>query len=149
MRKRTYYRGPDAVVTDELFIWNGTPLRSFAVRELRHVGVVRSGSKPADPTVVLTAAAIVVALVGAGWTLLDPPTAYAIGLLVVTVPLAFAVPSMVRRTRGWELHATYRGSDVVLYSCVDERQFGQVSRALRRAMEDARPHGRGLDLAAA
>jgi Family of unknown function (DUF6232) len=149
MSKRTYYRGPDAVVTDEMFLWRGTPLRSFAVRDLRHVGVVRTGAEPANPTAVLTVAALVVAAVGAGWTLLDPPTLYAIGLLAVTVPLAFTVPSMVRRTRGWELHANYRGSDVVLYSCVDERQFGQVSRALRRSMEDARPHGRGLDLAAA
>ncbi|HET6482142.1 MAG TPA: DUF6232 family protein [Actinoplanes sp.] len=149
MRKRTYYRGPDAVVTDELFIWGGAPLRSFAVRDLHNVGVVRAGAEPANPTAVLAVAAASVAAVGVGWTLLEPPTAYAIGLIAVLVPLAFTVPSMVRRNRGWELHALYRGSDVLLYACVDERQFGQVKRALRRAIEDARPHGKGLDLAAA
>lgn len=146
MSKRTYYRGPDAVVTDELFIWRGT---RFVVRELQHVGVVRVSAKPASPTAVLTVAAGTVAAVGAGWTLLEPPSAYAVGLLAVLVPLAFTVPSMTRRPRGWELRATYRGSGVVLYTCADERQFGQVKRALRRSIEDARPPERYRDLAAA
>jgi len=149
MRKRTYYRGPDAVVTDELFIWRGTPLRSFVVRELEHVGVVRVTAEPANPTAVLAVAAATVAAIGAGWTLLDPPAAYAVGLLAVLVPLAFTMPSMARRPRGWELRATYRGAGVVLYTCADERQFGQVKRALRRALEDARPPERYRDLAAA
>ena len=149
MSKRIYYRGPDAVVTDELFIWRGTSARSFLVRDLHNVGEVRVAAEPASPATVLTVAAGTVAAVGAGWTLLQPPTAYAIGLLAVTVPLAFTVPSMVRRARGWELHATYRGTDVVLYACADERRFGQVKRALRRSLENGRPHGKGLDLAAA
>lgn len=150
MSKRIYYRGPGAVVTDELFILRGTPLKSYAVRDLRNVGVVRSSSAPASPTAVLMVAAGTVAAVGAGWTMLEPPTAYAIGLLAVLVPLICAVPPMVRRGgRGWELHAIYRGSDVVLYSSFDERQFNQVKRALRRAIENARPPERGLDLAVA
>src|SRR3712207_8487411 len=33
----------------------------------------------------------------------------------------------------------YRGHPVELYRCVDARVFNQVSRALRRAIEDARP----------
>ncbi|WP_250029153.1 DUF6232 family protein [Paractinoplanes maris] len=149
MSKRTYYRGPDAVVTDELFIWLGVPVKSFAVHDLHHVGEARVAAQPASPRVVLAVAAGTVAAIGAVWTLVSPPTAYAIGLIAVLVPLAFTVPSMVHRVRGWELHATYRGSVVVLYACADERQFGQVKRALRRSIENARPHGRGLDLAAA
>jgi hypothetical protein len=149
MSKRTYYNGPDAVVTDQLFIWRTNPLRSYAVRDLQHVGVMRVDSRPASPATVLMAAAGTVAAVGAGWTMFEPPAAYAIALLAVTVPLACTVPSMVRRPRGWEMHALYRGSDVVVYACLEERQFNQVKRALRRALEDARPPERGRNLAAA
>ncbi|MBL7260990.1 DUF6232 family protein [Paractinoplanes lichenicola] len=150
MSKRIYYRGPGVVVTDELFILRGKPLKSYAVHDLHNVGVVRSSSAPSSPAATLAVAAGTVAAVGAGWTLLAPPTAYAIALLAVLVPLACVVPSLVRRSgRGWELHAIYRGSDVVLYSDFDERQFNQVKRALRRAIENARPPGRGLDLAVA
>jgi hypothetical protein len=149
MSKRTYYNGPDAVVTDQLFVWRTKPLRSYAVRDLHKVGVMRADSRPASPTTVLAAAAGTVAVVGAGWTMFEPSAALAVGLLAVTVPLACVLPSTVRRPRGWELHALYRGSDVVLYACPDERQFNQVKRALRRSLEDARPPERGLDLAAA
>jgi hypothetical protein len=150
MSKRLHYSSPEVVVTDELFIRRGRPLKSYAIRDLHNVGVLRSSAEPASPTTVLTVAAGTVVSVSAGWILLEPPTAYAVGLLAVTVPLACTVPSMVRRGgRGWELHAIYRGSDVVLYASFDERQFNQVKRALRRAIENSRPPERGLDLAAA
>jgi hypothetical protein len=35
----------------------------------------------------------------------------------------------------WELRAMYRGRPVLLYSSSDERTFGQVRRALVRALE--------------
>ncbi|MBM2618034.1 hypothetical protein JIG36_20985 [Actinoplanes sp. LDG1-06] len=150
MSKRLYYRSPSVVITDELFVRRGMPLTSYAVRDLHNVGVVRAGSAPGSPTTVLAVAAGTVAAVGAGWTLLEPPTAYGIGLLAVTVPLACTIPSMVRRgNRAWELRAIYRGSDVTLFSSFDEREFNQVKRALRRAIEQAPPPRKGLDLAAA
>ncbi|MEV4345983.1 DUF6232 family protein [Actinoplanes sp. NPDC049596] len=149
MSKRTYYRGPDAVVTDELFIWRTTPVKSFAVRDLRNVGQVRAIAEPASSVKVSVAAAVTVGVIGAGWTVLEPPHAYAIGLMAVTVPVACAVPSMFRRSRAWELYATVRGTEVMLYSCGEERQFNQVKRALRRSMEDARPPAGDLNLAAA
>ena len=42
MTTRTYYRGPDAVVTDQLFVWLTKPTRSYVVRDLRNVGLVRA-----------------------------------------------------------------------------------------------------------
>jgi hypothetical protein len=39
----------------------------------------------------------------------------------------------------WALTAAYRGDEqVTLYTSADVRVFNQVSRALRRAMEDTR-----------
>jgi hypothetical protein len=54
-----------------------------------------------------------------------------------------------RRPQRWELRATYQGQDVELYSSLDERVFNQIARALRRAIEDARPPSEWDDLAAA
>ena len=53
------------------------------------------------------------------------------------------------RPRRSELQATYRGSRVVLYASSNVRVFNQVTRALRRAVEDARPPSDDYDLAAA
>jgi len=148
MSKRTYYRGPDAVVTDKFFVWQTSPVKSFAVRDLRNVGQVRAIAEPTSSSVKTSvAAAATVGVIGAGWTLLQPPQAYAIGMVAVAIPVACVLPSMFRRARGWELRATYRGVDIVLYTCTEERQFNQVKRALRRSMEDARPATGELGLA--
>ena len=48
MRTRTYYRGPDAVVTSEVFIWRTTPPKIFVIRELKRVGIVRV-TRPNSP----------------------------------------------------------------------------------------------------
>lgn len=39
MNRRTYYRGPDAVVTDRLFVWHTAPTKSFIVQDLQNVGL--------------------------------------------------------------------------------------------------------------
>jgi len=111
MSKRTYYRGPDAVVTDRLFVWHTTPAKGFAIQDLRNVGLVRTGA------------------------------------VAVAVPFLLLAGFSGVRSRRWELRATYRGHDVVLYSTSDTRVFNQVARALRRAVEDARPPIRRHQLA--
>ncbi|WP_067504245.1 DUF6232 family protein [Actinoplanes sp. TFC3] len=49
----------------------------------------------------------------------------------------------------WLLEATYHGDQVTLYESTDARVFSQVSRALRRAMEDGRPPRASNGLSAA
>jgi Family of unknown function (DUF6232) len=132
MRLRTYYRGPDAVVTDELFTWRTTPARIFVIRDIRNVGIVRGGADRRRPH----AAGGALAPAAAGW-MPHTPLWYATAVLV-TAAAGGAAGYRVRRSRRWELHATYRGNEVVLYAATDARVFNQVSRALRRAMEDAR-----------
>jgi hypothetical protein len=59
--------------------------------------------------------------------------------LAVALPV-FAVGAHWRmRPRLWRLHAIYRGDDVVLYASTDGRVFHQITRALRRAVENL-PH---------
>ena len=148
MHKRTYYRGPDALVTDRLFVWHTTPAKGFAVRDLRNVGLVRGDADPLRPYTLHVAAAALV-LVAATWTMLDTPAAYVLGFLAVAVPGGFTAASMRSRPRRWELRANYRGLEVVLYASSDVRVFNQVARALRRAVEDARPAPGDFHLATA
>jgi hypothetical protein len=148
MSNRTYYRGPDALVTDKLFVWRTTPAKGFAVRELRNVGLVRGDADPLRPYTAHVAAAALV-LVAATWTLLNTPAAWVLGFLAVALPGSFAAFTMRSRPRRWELRANYRGLEVVLYASSDVRVFNQVARALRRSVEDARPPAGDYNLATA
>jgi hypothetical protein len=150
MSTRTYYRGPDAVVTDKFLVWRTTPSKDFVVRDLRNVGMVRcsdtDGLRPYTAHVAGGALILVVAM----WTVLDSPVAFAAGALAIAVPTMLVLAGARRRPQRWQLRATYRGrAQVVIYSSTDSRVFNQVARALRRAVEDARPPSDDYHLAAA
>ncbi|WP_412748098.1 DUF6232 family protein [Krasilnikovia sp. M28-CT-15] len=142
MSTRTYYRGPDAVVTDEHFVWRTTSTRVFEIRELRHVMVSRQPATHAYP--IMAGGAVLLA--SAGWATLTNPPTLVLGLLTVATAGALAVTLARTRSRTWRLQATYRGRDVVLYAQSDLRVFNQVSRGLRRSMEAARPPTAGYGL---
>jgi hypothetical protein len=139
MRIRTYYRGPDAVVTSELFVWHTSPAKTFVIRELKKVVIVRGGAgrNRAYGAQIAGSAAVAVAI----WPILDSPAVIVAVALGVAAISGVAIAAFIRRPR-WELHARYRNAAVVLYESRDERVFNQVSRALRRAMEDAGPDER-------
>jgi hypothetical protein len=137
MRTRTYYRGPDAVVTSELFVWRTSPAKIFAIRELGGVGIARCDAESGRPHTSHAAAGSILAV--AAWPLPDTPALLAVGLLAVALPGVAAATYWRLRPRLWELHGTYRNVRVILYASTDTRVFNQVARALRRAMEDADP----------
>ncbi|GIE89391.1 DUF6232 family protein [Actinoplanes regularis] len=142
---RTYYSGSDAEVTDAHFTWHASAESlSFAISELRHVGLVQSPARTRPYAPHLAAGALLT--VAAGWALLADPTLYVIAFMAVSGPL---LAFFWREPRRWELHAQYHGTAVVLYSSGDVRVFNQVGRALRRAMEDGRRTPWGYGLAAA
>jgi hypothetical protein len=131
---RTYYRGPDAMVTSELFVRRSTSAKSYAIRDLRNVGITcDQGSAGARP---LTAAgAGLLGLVGAAVALAadSPHTLILVGpATVLAVAGALLWP---RPAATWELRASYRGRPLSLYSSRDVTVFNQVTRALRRAIE--------------
>ncbi len=129
---RTYYRGPDAAVTDELFIWQAGATKVFVVAELQRVGRVREEAGRLGRVV----AAVLLAVAGAGWVELELPARWYVGIGALVVALALA--GWPVHTRSWALRATYRGADdVTVYTSADPRVFNQVSRALQRAIEDA------------
>jgi ABC-type phosphate transport system permease subunit len=136
---RTYYRGPDAIVTSEVFLRHGPPTERFVIRDLRSVGIAMGEPKGVRLiTVALPAAAA--AMVAAVIVSVAGAVLAGVVILVSAVGagLACAVAQQ-HRPRRWELRALYRNRFVVVFESADQRVFHQVSRALRRAIEDARP----------
>ncbi|GAA3956228.1 DUF6232 family protein [Actinoplanes auranticolor] len=145
---RIYYRGPDAVVTDGHFAWLGDPVRMVLIRDLHNVRRAHTDARRANPRALQVAFGALI-VTAAGWTTLGTPAVY------VSAPLCAAIAGLCTaaywrlRPQRWELLANYRGSDVTLYATSDPRVFNQVTRALRRAVEDSRPATDGYDLVAA
>ncbi|AGZ42463.1 DUF6232 family protein [Actinoplanes friuliensis] len=130
---RTYYRGPDAAVTDELFIWQSGATRAFVLEELRDVGRVQQESSRLSRVI----AGVLLAVAGAVWVQLELPARWYVG--VGALVAALAIIGWPSHSRRWTLKAAYRGEeDVTLYSSADPRVFNQVARALGRAIEDSR-----------
>jgi hypothetical protein len=141
---RTYYRGPDAVVTSTWF--GGHPAEPYAIRDLRNAHITRT--QQPQPSLILAVAGSAI-MAAAAWPLTKVSPVYGWALLALGVPALAAVAAMWRlRAQTWELWATHHGADVLLYSSTDARVFNQVTRALRRAIEDTRPPATWKDLAA-
>jgi hypothetical protein len=132
--KRTvvwYYRDGEVAVTNRFF--HRGPDR-YAVAELSELGLARG---PAHPSVVISSviavaqAPIVVPMV----MFLRSPVAFVLGAFLLIVPCCVALVCARRWPPSQQLLARFRGRDLMLFSSADEREFGQVSRALRRAVE--------------
>ena len=69
---RTYYRGPDALVTQERFVWRTSSPRIFVVRELQNAVLVRCNVPDRRPNPALLVALTMAALAAASWMLVGP-----------------------------------------------------------------------------
>jgi Family of unknown function (DUF6232) len=130
----TYYRGPSALITHRAFeVWYPHP-RRFPIEELYDVHVVRSGA--AALAVGSTRFAGASAVVAAACSpFLHTTTSWVVVLGFVVVPGVFSGACWCLSRPEYELCATYRGRPVQLYRSRDPRTFGQVKRALVRALE--------------
>lgn len=128
---RTYYRGPDAVITDTHFVWQSPTVRIFAIDDLRDVRLVR---------VLAGGPSVVAVALGFGLSALAVVTGLRFGALAAAPLVAAVVVLVVAGLRGrgghaWEIRARYRSQEVTLYTSGDPRIFNQVTRALRRTIE--------------
>lgn len=146
---RTYYRGPDAHVTDEQLVWRTETPRVFAVRELRDVVVVRRLRPDRGPDVAMVVAAFLATLAVMSWVLLGVVAGAAAAFLAITLVAIAVATRRHRPTHYWQLRATCGGVEVVLFEATDERVFNQVKRALLRSLEVNPPARAQLRLAAA
>jgi hypothetical protein len=127
-----YYRGARAHITRDLIEVFSPGYAVYPIYELEGVHVV-DGSPGRRPAVgVLPVATVLAAVV-------LPIVGGAVGLLAAVLMLAVgavvAVAYLRDTGRPYELCATHRGRRVTLFRCSDVRTFGQVKRALARAME--------------
>jgi Family of unknown function (DUF6232) len=132
---RTYYRGNDAVVTSELFVRRSASTKSFAIREMRNVCISCADGTGRSKPLVAVAALLGLTATAAAWS---TGSWYALVLFAAAAPTGAAALFWRPRPARWELRAVYRGQDVALYASADVRVFNQVTRALRRAIEDDR-----------
>lgn len=137
---RTYYRGPDAVVTDTHFVRQSPTVRVFAIAELHDVRLVRStAGGPSGMAVALGFGVFAVAVM----------TGIKFGV-TAAIPLLVAVCALVlvgvrrRHERAFEIRARYRAHEVTIYASGDARTFNQVTRALRRTFEKRERQAYGL-----
>jgi hypothetical protein len=146
---RHYYRGPDAHVTDEYFVWLTPTPKVFPVRELRNIGLVQDRAPANRSGVALAGAAVILSFAAASFVVLG----VVIGVTMTFLALiAGAVGFSARRGRSprqWQVRATHRGVEIIVYASADVRVFNQVTRALRRSIEDDRRYRSEFGLAAA
>jgi hypothetical protein len=146
---RTYYDGPDALVTEHHFIWRTDPLRAFIIGDLRDVRLVQRDVGSPRKIIALAALAAAALIVAPGWLLI-----HTMGGRLVLVGAAAAAVSLAtlgrRSVHQWELRAAYQSRETVLYTTLEIRTFNQVTRALRRSIEsDRRDRGQQQRMAAA
>lgn len=134
---RTYYRGSDALVTDDHFVWRTSSTHLFPIGELRNIVIVQGPLTRTSQSPALAAGAGLLLLAATSWIVLGPAVGYP--AVAAAVLLTLAVMSLTGRpaTRLWHLVANYRGGTVTVYSTSDVRVFNQVTRALRRSTENS------------
>jgi hypothetical protein len=142
------YRQPGIVVTKDWFIVAG---RKFPVSELRQLRTARG---PHHQLTIRWVTVTAIVLAGIGLTLglttelnhLSAQTYLAL-TAVAFVPFLVATIGHRLRPRAYELWGEFRGMTMLLFSSDEERQYGQVTRALLRAQEAARLGGLGEPVA--
>lgn len=134
-----FYRGPCARITHQVFDVHAPEPRRFALSGLRGVHIVcvepRGGGGDTAVARLYTTGTAGVAVVAA-WPVLGS-TPIAVAATVATAVLLGARGCWRTRIHSYELHGLYEGTLQVLFRSTDERTFGQVGRALLRAMQYA------------
>jgi hypothetical protein len=136
-----FFRGPDALITHREFTCLRPQPQKFAIRELEEPHIVIAEASGATPHVTYPATAAAAAVAAAGWPILGSATVSVTGLVALAA-LAGPIAGCFRgRRHSYEVHAFHRGRRVCLFRTSDPRLFGQIRRALVRAMEAHAEYG--------
>jgi Family of unknown function (DUF6232) len=134
---RVYYRGLGVTVTDRTFVAGGS---TFRITDLYDLGMVQ-GPWPRTVTTSWAVAGLS-ALAAVVTVLLRSPQSLGVWLaaaLTALVPSAAAVLTQRSLRRSWELWGRLEGRQVMLFRTSDQVTFGQVVRAVQRAVEANAP----------
>jgi hypothetical protein len=142
IRLVVHYRQQGILVTNHYFAAGND---RYEISQLSGLMRTTGSSHPGIAAGVITAIGeivIAVPLIG----VVRAPAAWLLICVALALPCVIGCLAHVICTGCWpprhELLATYQGEEVVLLSTRNEREFGQVTRALRRAMEADGGRGR-------
>jgi hypothetical protein len=133
----TFYNQRGVAVTDQWLVVHG---KRFLIAELHNLERARGPMSPPARAALLVGIAelVVVAPVA---LVFSTPAAWAIAALATAAALAGMMFSGRRWPATFQMWADYSSRPTLLFETGDEQEFGQVSRALIRAVEHRR---RGL-----
>jgi hypothetical protein len=139
-----FYRGPCVRITHKVFQTRCPTYRSFLLANLRRVQVVE---RSADSAAAIRSAGVgsagvagalaVIAGFGhaAGVEAFDSPVAMLGMVLLFIVSAAVSGACLATHQAEHELVAVYHGQRVTLYKSTNLQEFGQIRRALARALQ--------------
>ncbi|GAA5194794.1 hypothetical protein GCM10023322_60040 [Rugosimonospora acidiphila] len=131
-----YLRRPGILVTSRQILVG--PYR-YQVCQLADLMRARGSTHP-GALVGLVIAAAEVPLVALLIGLVNAPAAWLFAPPALLIPCLVGLVCLRRWPAPYELLARYRGGEVILFATRDQLEFGQVARAVRRAVE-ATPGG--------
>jgi Family of unknown function (DUF6232) len=129
-----YYRQHGVIVTGRYLTVDAD---RYDLAELGELMQARGSLHPgaiAGGVIAVAAAVLLAPLVSA----LRAPVAWLLALVALLIPCLVGLVCARRWPAQYELVARYRGQQVTLFATRDEREFGQVARAVRRALEALR-----------
>lgn len=130
-----YYPGPDVRITDKEFTVLGDRPVRFRIKDLVDPYVVRGDRHPAG--VVTGRFAIGTAIAGTvSWGTHDSLTLHVAMLIAIAIPVLVTGACLRVSPRTYQLWARHGSTAVCLYSSTHPARFGQVRRALVRAVEE-------------
>jgi hypothetical protein len=136
-----FYRSQELLISRDAFVPLFSP-DQFALADLRRIQVSRGASDTGARRLATNAAVGALALVATVGLLTDAPRGWALAVVGIVGTAALALISHAVRRPRWQLQAEHNGATILLYSTTDERTFGQVKRALVRALEANAAAGR-------
>ncbi|BCB78746.1 hypothetical protein GCM10022251_78600 [Phytohabitans flavus] len=134
----TFYNQRGVAVTDQWLVVGG---RRFQIAELDHFERARGPmSSPVRAALLIGVAELVVVAPVA--FVFSTPAAWAIAALTAAAALGGMMFAGQRWPASFQMWADYRSRPTLLFETGNEQEFGQVSRALIRAIERGRrsPH---------
>jgi hypothetical protein len=130
----TFYNQRGVAVTDQWLVVDG---ERFLIAELQRLERAR-GPMPSPARAALLVGIAGLAVVAMVAFVFNTPVAWAIAVLAAAAALGVMLFGGRRWPASYQMWADYRSRPTLLFETGDEQEFGQVSRALIRAVE----HGR-------
>jgi hypothetical protein len=133
---RTYYRGPDAFVTAERFVWLMDTPKIVPVREMRAIQRIEHAARTRSTDALMVMAGGLATLAAAGWVTVGAVAGAALAALAVTAMLVAVCSRQSSGARSYRIVATVGGARTTIFESRDPRVFNQVTRALKRSLEN-------------